>query len=498
MILMKKIIMMKKKKKLFENFFETVIDKDIEYSNDIFDKYTNLLFVLKYINISNKKNEIIPISKNCIFKDIINIKNNNNIIISDKDKSIHDEKNKNELSQKEINNNIIINNNDIVNNNENLFINNYPNFGMQNGNDSDIIGYMEMTQLQYNSNNRNINENNNLNPNYNNNKSKSKTENTRDPDMNGIAISINITKDKEDKKDESKNNLNKIFIIWNAKFLKKNDNNNYYLTNCSSSETIDLFSFFQKIYENNFKKIDIYKCFEEFSKEEIFDKDNLWKCSKCHENIAAKNKIEIYQIPKILIIQLKRFENNQKIENCIEFPIKNLDISNLAASSKSKNDEISKKYDLFAVANHYGRLEYGHYDAFCLNYINNKWYEFNDRHVNEIKEENKENSIVTKNAYVLFYRQQNNDLIDWDKIYKKKFYDIHENNMKKYEEDFIYKKIKQKDIEIGTNYQKTNNLLNNIIIEENEDTHSLDDLSLSNYVYNPFRESYLRLKRHRK
>ena len=108
-------------------------------------------------------------------------------------------------------------------------------------------------------------------------------------------------------------------------------------------------------------------------------------------------------------------------------------------------------------------MEYGHYDAFSLDYINNKWYDFNDRHVSEIKEEEIKNTIVTKNAYVLFYRQQNNDLIDWDKLYKKQFYDIHDNNMKNYEEDFIYKKTKEtdneSDKEIDINYQNGNNLL---------------------------------------
>ena len=38
--------------------------------------------------------------------------------------------------------------------------------------------------------------------------------------------------------------------------------------------------------------------------------------------------------------------------------------------------------------------------------IFHKWYDFNDRHVSEIKEEDIKNTIVTKNAYVLFYRRQ--------------------------------------------------------------------------------------------
>ena len=46
------------------------------------------------------------------------------------------------------------------------------------------------------------------------------------------------------------------------------------------------------------------------------------------------------------------------------------------------------------------------------------------------------------------------------------------------------------------NYQHENNSLN-LDMEENEETHSLDDLSLNSFVYNPFKESYLKLKRRR-
>ena len=60
------------------------------------------------------------------------------------------------------------------------------------------------------------------------------------------------------------------------------------------------------------------------------------------------------------------------------------------------------KYDLFAVANHYGSLMFGHYTAYYKNSIKNKWYEFNDNSMTEIDESN----VLTPNAYVLFYRRK--------------------------------------------------------------------------------------------
>jgi hypothetical protein len=266
------------------------------------------------------------------------------------------------------------------------------------------------------------------------------------------------------------------------------------------------------MYDNYFGKISIDKCFEEFTKEEEFDADNLWKCSKCHNNIPAKNKIEIYQTPKILIIQLKRFKNNEKINTFVEFPLTNLDISRFVSHNKSKYNGLNKKYDLFAVANHYGGLEYGHYDAYCLNYIDNHWYNFDDKDVYNLDKKNEKEKIVTEHAYVLFYREQNNDLINWEKIYNKNFVEINDNNLKDYEEDFIYNKNKNRHKEEGIidifeeidnkviskeNESNKNDNNNKGIDNNEEESENYDDISLGGFVYNPFKESYLRLKRHR-
>lgn len=72
-------------------------------------------------------------------------------------------------------------------------------------------------------------------------------------------------------------------------------------------------------------------------------------------------------------------------------------------------------YDLYAVSNHYGSLNGGHYTAFCQNPMVKKWYEFDDTHVSKVSQRNDldeiERAVVGKAAYVLFYRlrkQQSN------------------------------------------------------------------------------------------
>lgn len=148
------------------------------------------------------------------------------------------------------------------------------------------------------------------------------------------------------------------------------------------------------------KNISLNDLFEILGEEELLDENNLWFCENCKKKQKAMKKLEIYKTPKILIIQIKRFNRIKKLETKVDFPIKNLDI-NKYIISEDKNKNI--KYDLFAVANHYGSLNFGHYTAICKNSLNDKWYEFNDSMVSEIKDISR---IISENAYVLFYKQK--------------------------------------------------------------------------------------------
>lgn len=38
-------------------------------------------------------------------------------------------------------------------------------------------------------------------------------------------------------------------------------------------------------------------------------------------------------------------------------------------------------YDLYAVSNHYGGLDGGHYTAYCKNPVANEWFDFDDSQV---------------------------------------------------------------------------------------------------------------------
>ena len=71
--------------------------------------------------------------------------------------------------------------------------------------------------------------------------------------------------------------------------------------------------------------------------------------------------------------------------------------------SKHASDGRSAKYELFAVSEHSGTLGGGHYTASGRNFLNNKWYRFNDSQVRQLS--NGPDEIDRSSAYVLFYKR---------------------------------------------------------------------------------------------
>src|SRR3569833_430629 len=95
--------------------------------------------------------------------------------------------------------------------------------------------------------------------------------------------------------------------------------------------------------------------------------------------------MEIYRSPEFLIIHLKRFSHqrqtifsSRKIGEMVECPVEGLDLSTYVLNHAQGKPII---YDLYAISNHYGSLNGGHYTAFCQNQINKKWFEFDDTDV---------------------------------------------------------------------------------------------------------------------
>ncbi|KAK3578660.1 hypothetical protein CHS0354_002964 [Potamilus streckersoni] len=149
--------------------------------------------------------------------------------------------------------------------------------------------------------------------------------------------------------------------------------------------------------------IQINDCLELFTTTEKLGQNDPWYCPKCEKHQQATKKFDIWSLPDVLIIHLKRFSYDRywrdKIDTLVEFPTRGLDMRKYVIGDNSG----PLLYDLIAVANHFGGLGGGHYTAYGKNCEDGKWYYFDDSSVSEATDE----SSVTKAAYVLVYMKQN-------------------------------------------------------------------------------------------
>ncbi|KAI4310628.1 hypothetical protein MLD38_035592 [Melastoma candidum] len=156
--------------------------------------------------------------------------------------------------------------------------------------------------------------------------------------------------------------------------------------------------FFPKLPQES---ISLYTCLEAFLKEEPLGPEDMWYCPECKEHRQASKKLDLWRLPEVLVVHLKRFSFSQwqknKLETFVEFPIDDFDLSSYIAN---RRPHFSCRYVLYAISNHYGGLGGGHYTAF-LRLAGDRWYEFDDERVNPISTE----SLKTSSAYVLFYRR---------------------------------------------------------------------------------------------
>jgi ubiquitin C-terminal hydrolase len=131
--------------------------------------------------------------------------------------------------------------------------------------------------------------------------------------------------------------------------------------------------------------------------------DNQWYCAKCEKHVDATKKTDIWILPPVLIVHLKRFEvdelgqNGEKIRADMSYPIAGWDLS---GRTKSKGGQVTE-YELYASANHWGDVDDGHYTAYALNQFDKSWYEFDD---NKHEKMDAESSFKESTApYVLFF-----------------------------------------------------------------------------------------------
>ncbi|WFD01715.1 ubiquitinyl hydrolase 1 [Malassezia obtusa] len=181
-------------------------------------------------------------------------------------------------------------------------------------------------------------------------------------------------------------------------------------------------------------KLQLDDCLDEFTRAEQLGEDDLWYCPSCKEFRQATKKFDLWKVPDILVVHLKRFSAGRmardKLDNLIDFPITGLDLRSRVVGSQlirelqleappsttvgekfsvphDANDDAVEAdepiYDLYAVDNHFGGLGGGHYTAFAKNPEDGRWYNYDDSSVRPVSDPE---TVKSSAAYLLFYRRR--------------------------------------------------------------------------------------------
>uniref|UniRef100_A0A7M4EL36 ubiquitinyl hydrolase 1 n=1 Tax=Crocodylus porosus TaxID=8502 RepID=A0A7M4EL36_CROPO len=168
------------------------------------------------------------------------------------------------------------------------------------------------------------------------------------------------------------------------------------------------------------------ECFQLYTKEEQLAPDDAWRCPHCQVLQQGMVKLSLWTLPDILIIHLKRFrqvgERRHKLSTLVQFPLCGLDMApHVAKRSQTgqhvlgqwaawkqppylpESCQLDYLYDLYAVCNHHGSMQGGHYTAYCRNSLDGRWYSYDDSTVESVQED----EVSTRSAYILFYQRRN-------------------------------------------------------------------------------------------
>ncbi|XP_042687188.1 ubiquitin carboxyl-terminal hydrolase 43, partial [Centrocercus urophasianus] len=158
------------------------------------------------------------------------------------------------------------------------------------------------------------------------------------------------------------------------------------------------------------------ECFQLYTKEEQLAPDDAWRCPHCRVLQQGTVQLRLWTLPDILIIHLKRFrqvaQRRHKLSTLVRFPLRGLDMApHLAPGGGRWQNSLRPTrscppdalYDLYAVCNHHGSMQGGHYTAYCCNSLDGRWYSYDDSTVEGVRED----EVSTRSAYILFYQRRN-------------------------------------------------------------------------------------------
>lgn len=152
------------------------------------------------------------------------------------------------------------------------------------------------------------------------------------------------------------------------------------------------------------EEVDLESLLDAFLRPERLSGDEQWYCSKCKKHVDAVKKFDLWKLPPVLMIHLKRFKysrtgvRTQKINTMVNFPVLQLELDDYT-SGVQRDQPV---YDLYAVSRHMGGTGSGHYNAVVRGRSGHQWYMFDDSRRTKVPT----TSVQDKQAYLLFYQRR--------------------------------------------------------------------------------------------
>uniref|UniRef100_A0A8C7ZLX3 Ubiquitin carboxyl-terminal hydrolase n=1 Tax=Oryzias sinensis TaxID=183150 RepID=A0A8C7ZLX3_9TELE len=148
-------------------------------------------------------------------------------------------------------------------------------------------------------------------------------------------------------------------------------------------------------------------CIDLFTTKEKLGADDPWYCPNCKQHQQATKKLDLWSLPPVLVVHLKRFSYSRymrdKLDSLVDFPLRDLDMSEFLINPNAG----PCRYDLIAVSNHYGGMGGGHYTAYAKNKDDGKWYNFDDSSVSPASEDQIVVSVLLQKSHAVFVSKRN-------------------------------------------------------------------------------------------
>ncbi|KAI6227491.1 Ubiquitin carboxyl-terminal hydrolase [Aphelenchoides fujianensis] len=136
--------------------------------------------------------------------------------------------------------------------------------------------------------------------------------------------------------------------------------------------------------------------------------DGMWKCVHCSAHSNALRSTEIWKLPNVMIICLKRFaqRHGELVKNDIDVMIPDIVDMKPHLHPQSPEHKQETRYRRYAVTYHVGQLNGGHYTSRVRipdAEMDGRWLNFDDRTVTECS------TPPNRFAFILYYSRVNSE-----------------------------------------------------------------------------------------